>query len=509
MSTAALPRVTVVAAKHRDAVPLVALQRDAADITVLCTEGDDKAGRAALDRALVEAEGRGCRVSHAPRTLTVQQGGGKEELLSQFHELRPQRLLLPDPDPVRSGYDDTEGVPVHDVPPGHAATALDALAAAREYQHSTGEPVFVDCRRAGADEGADAATVLRYPHTAHWLVEGFDGRLSAFLPSAGGVLRWTQGEPGGLVWQGPERLAGPHLMPGLAVLRDLHGFVHLLALRRTPRKDGGEDVAVVRAAQYRTGGPLTPWHSLGSPNPGDRHKSREVGFPAAGFDASGSLFVFVRNFGHSISVRAQGADGRWAPWQHLRGARVADEIVTVTTARGEVELYARARDSAAVVRWHRTGAGGVWTEDRTVPLSPAPGSLAAGPEPGTLLSRDLHTNEPCVWQPGFGSALPVGGADGAGPVTGASGIAAEGWTYSALVRSGPGGTCVVGAHAQGRPDTGVWWDDLGARSPRMPAMVHDRTGGVTLATVDAAGRLSVANRQSPNGALTFGSWHTL
>lgn len=507
MSTAALPRVTVVAAKYRDAVPLVALQRGAAAIGVICAEEDGKEGRAALDRALADAEGRGCRVAHAPRTLGGQRGSGKEELLKEFQEVRPQRLLVQDPDPVRVGFDESAGVPVHDVPPGHAATALDAIAAAHDYQLATGEPVLVDCRRAGVDERADITAPLRYPQTTNWLAEGFDGRLTAFQPSAGGVLRWTQDEPGGRSWRGPELLPGPRLMPALSVCRDPHGFVHLLALRRTQRKDGGEDVSIMRAAQYRTGGALTPWHSLGSPNPGDRYKSREAGFPAAAFDASGTLFVFARNFGHSVSYRMQGADGSWAPWQHLSGARIADEIVTVTTARGDVEVFARLRDSAAVVRWFRPGAGAAWTEDRSIALSPAPGSMAAGPEPGTLLFRDLHTNEPCVWQPGAVSALPIGGADGAGPVAGVPGIESEGWAYSALVRSGPGGSCVVGAHAQGRPDAGVWWNDLGAHSDRMPAMVRDRTGGVTLATVREGGRLSVANRLSPTGGFDFSAWN--
>jgi len=90
MSTAALPRVTVVVAKHRDAVPLFAGQRAVA-IGVICSEEDGKEGRAALDRALAEAEGRGCRVAHARRTLGGQQGRGRESLLEEFRELRPQQ----------------------------------------------------------------------------------------------------------------------------------------------------------------------------------------------------------------------------------------------------------------------------------------------------------------------------------------------------------------------------------------------------------------------------------
>ncbi|MFD8062822.1 hypothetical protein ACFXA0_33050 [Streptomyces cyaneofuscatus] len=75
MSTAALPRVKAVVARHRGAVPLVAGQRAVA-IGVICSEEDGKEGRAALDRALAEAEGRGCRVAHAPRTLGQQDNPG-------------------------------------------------------------------------------------------------------------------------------------------------------------------------------------------------------------------------------------------------------------------------------------------------------------------------------------------------------------------------------------------------------------------------------------------------
>ncbi|RPK63909.1 MULTISPECIES: hypothetical protein [unclassified Streptomyces] len=511
MSTAGpARRVTIVAARHREAVALVAAEGPGAELSVLCVEEDGKDGRAALDRALADAERRGCRVAGAPRTVGAPDGGGHAALLRELRTLKPQRVRLADPDPAHVSYDEERELPVHDEPAENADAALAALAAVREHQLESGTPVFVDCHRAGADARPDGASQPRYPHPAHWLTEGFDGRLSAFLPSAAGVVRWTQREPGGTAWQGPELLPGPRLMPGLRVVRDTHGFPHLFALRRIPLKDGGDDIAVVRATQYRTGHPLTPWHSLGSPNSGNRHRSREVGFPAAAFDGTGGLFVFVRNFGHSVSYRHQGADGTWTPWQHLRGVRVADELVTVTTAGGEAELFARARDSAAVLRWYRSGPDGAWTEDRTVPFSPRPGSLAAGPEPGTVLFRDLRTNEPCVWWPGATGPVPLGGADeGAGPVTGVRGVEADGWPYSLLVRSGPGGACAVGVHAEGRADAGVWWNALPADAAVMPAAVRDRAGVVTLATLTAGSQLGLAHRESPSDGFEFGHWYTV
>ncbi|MEV6165820.1 hypothetical protein AB0L71_28675 [Streptomyces sp. NPDC052052] len=508
MSAAAAERVVVVAARHRDAVALVAAEETGAEIGVLCVAEDDKDGRAALDRALAEAARRGCRVLGAPRTVGTQEGGSAATLLRELRALRPQRVRLQDPDPVRTGYDRARDVPVHDEPDANAATALDALAAAREYQVESGSPVFVDCRRAGADERLGTASTLRYPQTTHWLTEGFDGRLSAFQPSAAGVLRWTQTERGGAAWQGPELLPGPRLMPGLRVVRDLQGFPHLFALRRTGLKDGGDDVSIVHATQYRTGRPLTPWRSLGSPNPGHRHKSREVGFPAAAFDATGGLVVFVRNFGHSVSYRYQGADGALTPWAHLGGVRVADELVTVTTAQGEVELFARARDSAAVVRWYRTGPEGTWVEDRAVPVAPRPGSMTAGPEPGTLVFRDLRTNEPCLWWPGATAPVPLGGTDGTGPITGVRGVEADGWAYSLLIRTGSAGACAVGAYAEGRADTGVWWNALGAESTRMPSAARGHTGLVTVATFTAGTQLTLSHRKSHSSGFDFGHWYT-
>ncbi|MGP3632235.1 hypothetical protein ACTU45_02475 [Streptomyces sp. 24-1644] len=504
-----LQSVAVIAATPRDAALLVSAEVAGAEISVICVGEGGKEDRAVLDRALDGAVRRGCRAVGSPVFLRGEGGDSREALVRELRELRPSWVRLTDPDPERVTYDPETGIPVHDEPPRLAAAALDALAAARTHQLESGVPVFVDCRRAAADEKLGAASASRYPRTANWLTEGFDGRLSAFLPSAAGVVRWFQPEAGRPEWQGPELLPGPRLMPGLSVVRDLHGFVHLLALRRTARKDGGDDVEIVHAAQYGTGRPLTPWHSLGSPNPGDRYKSREVGFPAAGFDRAGNFFVFVRNFGHSVSYRRQAPDGVWTtPWQHLRGQRVADDLVAVTTPQGEVELLARTRESGAVVRWYRSGPDGDWTEDRNVPFSPRPGSMAAGPEPGTVLFRDLLTNEPGIWWPGAPAPVPLGGSEGEGPLGGAPGVEVDGWAYTLLVRGGPGGMGVVGAYAEGRPDQGVWWNEAGASSPLTAAALRARTGMVTLASLTAGAQLAIAHRESRTGGFEFGSWYT-
>ncbi|MEU9366478.1 hypothetical protein AB0D78_27645 [Streptomyces avermitilis] len=497
--------VAVVVAEPAAAVPLVSLEAPGAEIAVVCLRAGAKEGRAALDRALAQAAERGCRVLGAPRIL----GGEGEDfaaaLLDELREINPERLHTLDPDPVHVSFDQTGETPVYDEPAGHADVAADALAAARALQSETGEPLYVDCHRAKADVRLGAASCRRHPAPVNWLVAGFDGRLTAFLPTAAGVVRWFQDLPDGTAWRGPEPVEGPGLLPGLTVVRDPHGFPHLLGLRRTRRGDGGVDVEVVHAVQYRTGQPLTPWNSLGGPNSGDWRKGREVGFPTAAFDSAGNLFVFVRNFGHSISYRCQSVDGVWTAWQHLGGTRVADDLVAVTTPHGGVEVYARARDTEAVVRWY-PAQGGAWTEDRTPPFAARPGTMSPAPEAGSIHFRDLRTNAPSAWRPGAQAPCPLGDAEGSGPVAAASGVEMDGWAYSLLVRSGSGGACALGAYPEGRPGTGVWWQDLAARSYGIAAAAVSRTGRLAVATRAPGQGLLVAHRREQEGSLVLGDW---
>ncbi|WP_129305973.1 hypothetical protein [Streptomyces sp. L2] len=494
--------VAVVVPEPADAVPLVGLQPPGAQIAAVCLGEGTKDTRAALDRALAEATTRGCRVLGGVRVLGTGPGDAVAALLGELRAIGPHRLHTLDPDPAHVAVDET-GVPSHGVPRAHARSAEQALAAARAWQRETGRPLFVDCHRAGADPGLGAAACRRYPDPVNWLSAGFDGRLTAFASTAGGVVRWWQEEPDR--WRGPETVEGPGLLPGLCVVPDPHGFPHLFGLRRTVRADGGADVEVVQAAQYRVGRPLTPWLALGGPNSAAREKGREVGFPTAAFDTAGNLFVFVRNFGHSISYRCRSADGTWAAWRHLGGVRVADDLLAVTSGDGRVEVFARARDSAAVVRWYQ-GANGAWAEDRTVPFAARPGTWAPAAEPGAVLFRDARTGEASVWHPGAPGPCPLGEAEGSGPLAMARHVEVDGWPYSVLVRPGPGGTCSVGAHPEGRPDLGVWWQDLAAPSYRGPAAAVSRDGRLALGAWTAGDGPVVAFRREPEGGLAFGDW---
>ncbi|MEU5086193.1 hypothetical protein [Streptomyces sp. NPDC021356] len=493
--------VAVVVAEPGDAVPLLALQPPGAEVAVVCLRGGEKDARTALDRALASAEDRGCRLLGGVRVVRGEGAQVFPALLDELRAVAPDRVHTLDPDPVHTAFDQESGEPSYGVPAAHAVAAAQALAAARTLQRETGRPVSVDCHRERADPRLGATACRRHPAPANWLWAGFDGRLTAFVPTAAGVVRRFQRVPGG-GWSGPEPVEGAGVVPGLLVVPDPAGLPHLFTLRRTVRADGAVDVDVVHAAQYRTSEPPAPWESLGGPNAGAWRKGREVGFPAAAFDAAGNLFVFVRNFGHSISYRCRTADGGLTPWRHLGGARVADELVAVSTPYGGVEVYGRARDAAGVVRRY-LGPDGEWAEDRTPPFAPRPGTLAPGAEPGAVLFRDLRTDEACVWRSGEAHPLPLGDADGTGPVAAVAGVRLDGWPYTVLARGGADGRCAVGAHPEGRPDAGVWWQDLWPNSYGAPAAAVSRRGLLAVATPAPGGGLLVAEHRAGAGGLGF------
>lgn len=97
------------------------------------------------------------------------------------------------------------------------------------------------------------------------LLRGKDGRLTAYAPVAGGVVRWTEDRPGGPTWTGPWLIEAPGLS-GVTVAQGADGYAHLVGVRRRTGKDGAQ-VDIVHATQFQTGRPLTAWHSLGTRTP--------------------------------------------------------------------------------------------------------------------------------------------------------------------------------------------------------------------------------------------------
>ncbi|MGW7237525.1 hypothetical protein [Streptomyces sp. NPDC054804] len=200
--------VAVVVPEPRDAVAVVEREAPGSEIAVVCLRAGAKDGRAALDRALAAAESRGCRVRGGLRVLDTDPHDALPALREELSALDPERLHTLDPDPVHTGLDEASGVPSYGVPDAHAETAAVALAAARAHQAATGRPLYVDCLRAERVPGGAGAP--RHPAPVNWLSAGFDGRLTAFWPTAAGVVRWYEELPGGR-WRGPELLEGPGL----------------------------------------------------------------------------------------------------------------------------------------------------------------------------------------------------------------------------------------------------------------------------------------------------------
>ncbi|MEU8526159.1 MULTISPECIES: hypothetical protein [Streptomyces] len=506
-SGAAGPLVLVVATPA-DAIPLLSAEPPGAPIAVTCLDRGAAGELEALGRALAVARDHGHRIMGEPYVVDARGDEVEDLLFDEFLDIGPTRIGTLDPDPVSTAVEGGERKFAVVEPPARGRAARAALRAARAYQEYTGKPVFVDCRRAGTDPRAPFEAASRYPRQSNWLTLGRDGRLSVHLLSAAGVLRWTESVPGGPGWDGPELLETPELMPGLTVLQGADGYVRLFGLRRAERQDGGE-LEVVTAVQYQSGRPLGPWNPVGNPNAREWERARQVGFPVAALDAAGTLHVFVRNIGRSISTRRQDTAGRWTAWEHLRGRRVADEMAVFPGWDGGVELVARRRDSVEAVHWHFDPASRSWTENRTIPVSAVPGSIAAAPEAAAVRFRYAATNELCVWQPGAHAPISLGGADGSGPVTGVAGAGIQGWSCTVMARPGRDGVPAVGAHADGRPDTGVWWSPTGERSLVAPAVALDGLGRVAVATLGSDGVPRIARQREDVAGLEFGPWQAI
>ncbi|MGW7237526.1 hypothetical protein [Streptomyces sp. NPDC054804] len=130
----------------------------------------------------------------------------------------------------------------------------------------------------------------------------------------------------------------------------------------------------------------------------------------------------------------------------------------------------------------------------------APGSAAGVRVPGRAANGRVRSS-------GAPGPYPLDDPDsGSGAPSVARGAELAGWGYSVLVGRGAEGTCSLGAHPAGRPDTGVWWQDAGAPSYGAPAAAVSRAGRLAVATRLPGGRLLVARRDESRDGLVLDGW---
>ncbi|TVL92822.1 hypothetical protein [Streptomyces sp. SAJ15] len=338
------------------------------------------------------------------------------------------------------------------------------------------------------------------------LLRGKDGRLTAYAPVAGGIARWTETEPGGPDWDGPQVFEAPGLSD-ICVAQGRDGYVHLVGLRRRPVGDERTDLEVVHATQYQTGRPMTAWHSLSTPYPKDWRKALRIGPPSAAVDANGALYVFIRNAGHGVCARRQDAKGNWGPWEDLKGRDVRDGLCATATGDGRVELLATTGEGA--LRWYQPEPGARLRRGDDVPARPRPDSVSAvesSRDTVTHYWRDAMTGAVLAYRPDGDDAVSLGGEAGTGPVAVARAeIAGHDCTVLAH-REAKSGRLAVAAHPTEHESAGVWWTPTGDPGTGAPALAVDGVGRLVVATLSADGALHVARQKRSEPGLALGGW---
>jgi hypothetical protein len=344
------------------------------------------------------------------------------------------------------------------------------------------------------------------PATTGWLLRGKDGRLTAYAPTAGGVLRWTETTPGGPDWSGPDLLAGRGLLPYLSLTRSTEGYVHLVGVRKRPRADGPDDTDLVHAVQFQTGRPARDWQSLSNPHTKDRRLAASIGLPSAVLDETGSLHLFLRNANGTLSVRSQAPTGRWHAWgvADPEGTKLTGEAAAAVTDSGLTEVLAPAGD--AVVRWLRAEPGAPLERAEDAPQARvAAGTIGAertGARRLTRFWRDADDSTVRAWRPG-GGPVRLGGP-GTGPLA-LLRTPVDGYDCTVLAQQGSDGRPSIAAYATEEESAGLNWTPTGERCVGAPALAVDALGRVVMAAVGADGTLRVARQKTEQG-LALAAW---
>ncbi|MFF9018520.1 hypothetical protein ACF09C_36865 [Streptomyces sp. NPDC014870] len=360
----------------------------------------------------------------------------------------------------------------------------------------------------------DPTRRLQGPYTVptlrgSWLTRGAEGRFSAYLMHDGEVLRWTEGTDGR--WSGPVSLGGGGtLRPILSVGQGANRYVHMVGLRPVP--DTEDHVELVHSTQFQTGRPAVEWRSIQHSN----GKSFPwTGNPAVAVDALGRAYVFTKNGGGGLSVRAQKDAGGWHPWWDLWGNRSDPSPVAATNGDGFVELYSAKPEG--LLRYEQQESGGKPVRHDVVPV-PAPvtfGTLAAvtGPSGHVTLYYLDEEQRVCAWSPGRSlEPTPFLDAVGTGPLA-ATPCLVDGVASTALAQQSADGRLALVAFPAEEETAVTKWTETGeARGPLTTTLAQGLDGGLVALTVadGAKGPLLLTMRQKTAAdGFQLGAWQSL
>ncbi|MER6997046.1 hypothetical protein [Streptomyces sp. NPDC000410] len=337
------------------------------------------------------------------------------------------------------------------------------------------------------------------PPTTGWLLRGKDGRLTAYAPTAEGVLRWTERLPGGPDWQGPQFFPVPGLRPYLALAQGADGYVHLTGMC------AGE---LTTTMQYQSGRPMRQWHPMGTPYPTDKERAGRIGLPSALVDPRGALHVFIRNADGGVTHRPQSLNGRWGSWADLKGNDVQGLPSAHLLDTGLTEIVAATPDR--VLRWVHDALGAPFERADDIEASVEPGSLSAertGRERLTHYWREAGTGTVHAWREGMAAPVALGGTGGKGPIA-LLRTPVDGHDCTIMAQLGPDGRPALAAYPTEDESAGADWTPTGEPCVGAPSLALDATGRVVLAAMAADGTLRVTRQKAESG-LAMEAWTTL
>ncbi|MFF4172748.1 hypothetical protein [Streptomyces sp. NPDC001744] len=345
----------------------------------------------------------------------------------------------------------------------------------------------------------DTAGALRLK--GPWLTRGKEGRFSAYLPRDGEVVRWTEGPDGR--WTGPVSLGGGGLEPGLSVGQGADGYVHLVAVR--PVAGGEPDhVELVHTVQFQTGRPALEWRPLAHPN---GRSYAWTGSPSVTVDGIGRAYVFCRNGGGGVSVRAQKDAGGWHPWWDLLGSKTDPSPVAVTNGLGFVELYSS--HAKGLVRYVQRESGAKPLREELLPASVTMGTLAAvtGPSGHVTLFYVDQEGGLRAWSPERGlEPTRLGRAAGTGPLY-ATRCLVDGSDRTVLARRTADGRLALTGHPSEREEEAeeLDWTETGdPQDGPDTVLTQDPDGGLVVMTAAPGRPPAVARREAGAEGLRLG-----